>query len=148
MLGARVVSARLVVVTALVAAAPDLDAIGRPFGRGDLALLGGHRAVTHSVFFAALAAAAIALSQRKQAPSRQLRIGLYAAVVVVSHGLLDALSSYGEGVAFFAPFWAYRFKFAWQPFTSILAEVIALWVPAALVFQLWLKRRTRILSDA
>src|SRR5512143_420129 len=90
LLGARLVSRRLVGITAVAAALPDIDAIGRPFGHGDAAVLGGHRAVTHSVFFALAAAVATALVTSRGKPDlNRWRIGAYVAVVVLSHGVLD-----------------------------------------------------------
>ena len=47
-LGVNNVTPWLIGVTAVAATLPDLDAIGRPFGHGDVEWLGGHRAVTHS----------------------------------------------------------------------------------------------------
>src|SRR5947207_10154757 len=35
----------------LCAVLPDLDAVGHPFGWGDLGFLGGHRALSHSISF-------------------------------------------------------------------------------------------------
>lgn len=141
-LGTRVVSRRLVAVAAVAAAVPDLDAIGRPFGRGDIAFLGGHRATTHSLLFALCVALAAAIASRRATTSgTRLLIACYVALVVASHGFLDALATYGEGVAFFAPLSAQRWKFGWQPFSGLLPEILALWFPAAVVFVLWLKPR-------
>ena len=61
---------------------------------------------------------------------------MFAVLAIASHGVLDALTSYGEGVAFLAPFVSNRWKFEWQPFHRILPEVVLLWVPAIL-YRLW-----------
>lgn len=143
LLSARTLSKRLLAVTAAAAAAPDLDAVGRPFGRGDIAMLGGHRATTHSLFFAIVVALIIAFALRSVTPRSRLVVASYVALVVASHGLLDALATYGEGVAFFAPLSPQRWKFGWQPFSGILPEMLLLWLPALLLFTLWLKPRLR-----
>ena len=71
--------------------------------------------------------------------------------VTASHGVLDALTNGGLGVAFFAPFDGTRYFFAWQPlvvspisferfFTSwggavLQSELKFIWLPLSL---LWL----------
>jgi inner membrane protein len=40
---------------------------------------------------------------------------LYLFLCTVSHGLLDALTNGGLGVAFFAPFYDTRYFFPWRP---------------------------------
>jgi len=142
LLGTRAVSRRLIAFAAVAAAAPDVDAISRPFGRGDIVFLGGHRATTHSMFVVVVAAIAAALLSRRAPLGRRLLITCYVGFVVASHGLLDALASYGDGVAFFAPIWTRRWKFGWQPFSNgVFPEMLFLWLPAAVVFVLWLRPR-------
>jgi inner membrane protein len=138
----RPIAPRLIGITAIAAALPDIDAIGRPFGHGDILVLGGHRAVTHSVFFALAAAAAIAaVISRGNSDVNRWRISAYVAAVVLSHGVLDAFTTYGEGVAFFAPLSLHRWKSSWQPFDGFLSEVVAIWLPAVLMYQFWLRAR-------
>ena len=109
---------------------------------GDIAALGGHRAVTHSVFFALAVAAVIALvTTRHEFESSRWRIGAYAAAVVLSHGLLDAFTTYGAGVAFLAPVSPQRWKSPWHPFTDLTSEVVLIWLPAVLMYLLWLRAR-------
>jgi len=142
LLGAGLVSRRLLGITAIAAALPDIDAIGRPLGHGDIAALGGHRGVTHSVCFALAAAAAIAfVASREESKRNRWRIGAYVAAVVLSHGVLDAFTTYGEGVALFAPLSPLRWKSAWQPFGGLLSELVAIWLPALLMYQFWLRAR-------
>jgi inner membrane protein len=142
LLDARWRTSRVIGLTAAAAAAPDLDAIGRPFGYGDVGFLGHHRGLTHSLF-AALVFATIALAfvARATEPRDRFRIALFVFCVVASHGLVDAFTTYGDGVAIFAPFSWYRWKSPWQPFGGLWSEVVALWVPAALMYVLWLKPR-------
>ena len=82
--------------TAFAAAAPDIDAIGRPFGHGDLAIFGGHRALTHSTCGAVLLAILVLLFiARRTDVGNPARLALYVTIVVASHGFLDAFTTYG-----------------------------------------------------
>jgi len=122
---------RLYASAAAGAALLDIDAIGRPFGLGDVSWLGGHRALTHSLPFAAILAAVLVVASR-QPDARNRRLGLwcYFALAFALHGVLDAFTAYGEGVMFFAPFSVARFKAPWQPFEGILPEIVGVWIPA------------------
>jgi hypothetical protein len=56
--------------------------------------------------------------RRKLEPARlhrALRLGAYVACVVGSHGLLDAMTDGGKGIALLWPFTTQRFFFAWRP---------------------------------
>jgi len=142
LLDARWRTPRVIGLTAAAAAATDLDAIGRPFGYGDVAFLGGHRALTHSLSAALVVAAiALALVARKAEPRDRLRVALFVFCVVASHGMLDAFTTYGDGVAILSPFTGFRWKSTWRPFDGLWSEMLALWIPAALVYVLWLKPR-------
>ena len=142
MLGRARVTKRLLVAAGVAAAVPDIDAIGRPFHAGDVALLGGHRAVTHSVFFAiGVGVLAALLAARHRTRRDRWLIGVFFALVVLSHGVLDAFTPYGEGIAFFAPLSMTRWKAAWQPFSGLIPEVLVLWLPALLVYRLWFPPR-------
>jgi len=96
---------QLGVAGALCAAVPDLDVaglwLGVPWGH-----VLGHRGITHSLpFAAALAAVVVVAAFRAVAwDGRRLRLGLALFAATASHGVLDAMTSGGSGVAFFAPF--------------------------------------------
>jgi inner membrane protein len=100
-------------VTVLCSILPDFDVIGFQFGvrYGDL---WGHRGMTHSLLFAALIAAAFALALEDQARERWKLAGLLF-LITASHGVLDALTNGGLGVAFFSPFDRRRYFFPWRP---------------------------------
>jgi membrane-bound metal-dependent hydrolase YbcI (DUF457 family) len=110
----------------------DVDALGRPFGLGDVRWLGGHRGLTHSLSFAAVLAVIVVAAAYRRPDARGRRLGLWAyfALAFALHGVLDAFTMYGEGVMFFAPFSAARFKSSWQPLEKILPEMLGVWVPA------------------
>ena len=141
---------RIWVLGALCAAVPDLDIIG--FGLGiDYAHPFGHRGFTHSLFFAALlAAAVVAFAFPKGVPRlRQFPLWLFLFLATASHGFLDAMTNGGLGVAFFAPFDNSRYFFPRTPiqvspigitnfvadggFSVFPSEFLWIWVPSAMV---------------
>jgi inner membrane protein len=101
----RATPRRLWVLGALCAMAPDLDvlafALGVPYEHPL-----GHRGLWHSVPFAALLAAcvtALAFPRGRPGFSRG-RAFAYLFLATASHGLLDAATDGGLGVALLAPF--------------------------------------------
>lgn len=134
-----------------LAALPDLDVIGFTHGVPYASIL-GHRGLTHSLTFAALMVCLTSFSWRcVREISRRDMICLwtYLFVAAASHGLLDAITDGGLGVALLAPFNKTRFFLPWRPiavspiglssfFTTRGAQVLAneaLWIglPAAFV---------------
>jgi inner membrane protein len=106
---------RFALLGALAAVVPDLDVIGFRFGIAYAHPL-GHRGLSHSLAFAALFAALIiaVLSRSLPRPSR-FAAWLYLASATASHGVFDAFTDGGLGVALLAPFSNERFFFPWQP---------------------------------
>ena len=121
-LSPRPVHRRVCITGAVLAAVPDIDAIGRPFGNLAIeTLFGGHRGFTHSVVFAVLLGAIVAwgLFRAPQWTGFHRRLWVAFALAMASHGVLDALSTIGNGVAFWAPVsWAH-YEFTWQPLGEI-----------------------------
>jgi inner membrane protein len=130
--------ARLAALGALLAVLPDADVIAFAFGIPYADLL-GHRGLSHSLAFAAAIGALFALAwgqgAKRHAPKRAtlsnsndptapafLRSFPYLFVAMASHGVLDAMTDGGLGVAFFAPFSSDRYFFGWRP---ILVSPIA-----------------------
>jgi inner membrane protein len=92
---------------------PDLDAVGFAIGIPYGAPL-GHRGAAHSLFVAlVIGAVAAAWAPRLRLP--RARIGIYVALVVASHGLLDAMTDGGKGIALGWPFSTARVFFPWRP---------------------------------
>ncbi|HRI38623.1 MAG TPA: metal-dependent hydrolase [Nitrospira sp.] len=94
---------------------PDLDVVGFAFGiqYGDL---WGHRGMTHSLFFAGLLSAMlVALVYRQESRATKAEIGLYLFLCTASHGVLDAMTDGGLGIAFFSPFDPTRYFFPFRP---------------------------------
>ncbi len=104
------------VVGAALAAMPDLDVIGFHFGIGYGDLL-GHRGLTHSLLFAAVVATLLVfvLMRRRASSPDRLRVGAFLFLAIASHGVLDAMTTGGLGVAFFSPFDETRYFFPWRP---------------------------------
>lgn len=99
--------------------APDLDILAFRFGIPYAAPF-GHRGAAHSLF-AALALASVAAfaarlnpEQRAERQSRA-RLWLLCAVVAATHGLLDALTDGGLGVALLWPLSNRRYFAPWTP---------------------------------
>jgi inner membrane protein len=157
--GARRMPARFWLLTALCAMLPDADFVSFRLGLRDSMF--GHRGLSHALFFALLVALLVAwLAFRKARPFKTGWLILYFFAVTASHGLLDALTNGGAGVAFFAPFDGARYFFPWRPievsplsldrfFSArgaevIQSEVVWVWIPAAaLVALAWAYRRLR-----
>jgi inner membrane protein len=138
---------------------PDADVLGFWFGV-PYGHLWGHRGMTHSLLFACLFAVGVTYATGNQVEPRHRRFSrwLYFFLATASHGLGDAVTNGGLGVAFFAPFDATRYFFPFQPvvvsplgvrafFSPIgvrvlLSEAIWIWLPcAAFVGALMIRRR-------
>jgi inner membrane protein len=142
--------ARVSLAAAACAALPDLDAIGWVEHIPDTSVF-AHRAITHSLLVAVLAAlVATALLFRRQPWARdRARIAVTLGVALLSHSCLDALSTYSLGIEFFAPFSSHRFRFPWTPlgnphwslFAQLAQEVVLVLLPA--LFAAWLGFRVR-----
>jgi inner membrane protein len=95
---------------------PDVDVLGFRLGirYGDF---WGHRGFTHSLLFAALAASvALVLGFWRAVPGvSRLYLWTYLFLATASHGLLDAMTDGGLGVAFFSPFDNHRYFLPWRP---------------------------------
>ncbi len=98
---------------AALAMLPDADVIGFPLGVRYESTF-GHRGAVHSLVFAALVGLAIgAVQTLRRRPA--LAVAVISAAVVASHGLLDALTDGGLGVALLWPFSTERIFFSWRP---------------------------------
>jgi inner membrane protein len=152
----------IVFLGAVCSVLPDLDVVGFRFGVPYGHML-GHRGLSHSIVFALLLSACLAwllpvAVQTPPTPRMRLVLFGFLCLSTLSHGLLDALTSGGLGVAFFAPFDNRRYFFPWRPirvspitvrgFFSmrgvqvLRSELQWIWLPAALVTTLttWLRR--------
>jgi inner membrane protein len=139
------------ILTAVCAALPDIDVVGFAFGIQYRDML-GHRGLTHSLTFAlALSLLVVLLFFRDADPfgTSWWVLVLYFFVVTASHGVLDALTNGGLGVAFFAPFSNRRYflpsrpievsPIGIEPFLTargmavIISEIKWIWMPSLIL---------------
>jgi inner membrane protein len=130
---------------------PDLDVVGFRFGvpRGHLL---GHRGLSHSIVFAVCLSGCLAWlfpAAAQQLKGSSLTVFLFLFLSTLSHGILDAMTTGGSGVAFFAPIHNQRYFLPWRPihvspislsgFFSgrgvrvLRSELQWIWLPAACV---------------
>jgi len=103
-------------LTIASAVLPDADVVSFGFSIPYDSMF-GHRGITHSLPFALAWAFLVVWCEFKQVVRFSHRWwGLFAFffVVTASHGVLDALTNGGRGVAFFAPFDSTRYFFPWH----------------------------------
>jgi inner membrane protein len=135
----------VLVVGMVLTVLPDLDVVGFRLGIPYGHLL-GHRGLSHSLVFALVVGGLAALPVARAYGLRPAVLWLYFFLCLASHGLLDALTGGGLGVAFFSPFSNERFFFEVRPlrvsaiglsdflasrWTAVLAsEVKWVWLPS------------------
>jgi inner membrane protein len=136
---------KLIVLSLLCGSLPDIDAAAFAL-HIPYASMWGHRGFTHSIVFALIAAFIIAFAFFKS-KHQTTWIGYTALFfgIILSHGLLDAMTNGGQGVAFFSPVMNQRFFFPWTPikvapigirpmltkhgFDVIRSEFLVVWLP-------------------
>jgi inner membrane protein len=117
---------------------PDADVLGMRLGIPYGSLL-GHRGLSHSLLFAGVTGVAVA---RWILRDRRLLTATAVAAATASHGVLDALTNGGLGVAFFSPFDLTRYFFPWRPIVVsplgfvasrvwpvLSSELVVVWAP-------------------
>nr|AYM52585.1 inner membrane protein [Aetherobacter sp.] len=109
------ITPRLWLVGAACTVAPDLDSIGFFLGVRYASLL-GHRGLSHSLLFALTLALSLSPLCRRLSPRASLlAVVAFLFACTASHGMLDALTNGGLGVAFFSPLDEHRYFFPWRP---------------------------------
>jgi len=104
---------RAYAIGALCAVLPDLDVVGLRLGIPYGSLL-GHRGLSHALLAAGLLGG-LALALCFPRRERSARLAVYLVLAAASHGLLDAMTTGGMGIAFFAPFEDSRRFLPWRP---------------------------------
>jgi inner membrane protein len=104
------------ILTVLCSVLPDADVLGFPLGIRYEDVL-GHRGLSHSLVFAFVLSWIVAFVAFPRLRERWTRFLLfsYFFVVTASHGVLDAMTDGGLGIAFFAPFDNTRYFFPFRP---------------------------------
>ncbi|WP_271079334.1 metal-dependent hydrolase [Aurantiacibacter sp. MUD61] len=138
------IPARVALAGAGLAMLPDADVIGFALGI-EYADPWGHRGASHSLVFAALTAAGIALVWKR---ARKAWAFAFLALAMASHGLLDTLTDGGLGAALwwpfdnariFAPVTPVRVSpigagfFSARGLETMLSEIKWIWLPCALL---------------
>jgi len=111
------IKGKFIILGMLCAMLPDADVIAFAFGI-PYESVWGHRGITHSIFFSLLFGGIISsvfYRQHKLFGKSWWIYSTYFALCTLSHALLDAMTSGGLGVAFFAPFENSRYFFPWRP---------------------------------
>lgn len=95
---------------------PDADVISFAFGIPYEAFW-GHRGFSHSLLFALIIGVLLTfIFYKKDFYSKKgVLYILFFLLCTASHGILDALTNGGLGVAFFSPFDTTRYFFPWRP---------------------------------
>jgi inner membrane protein len=146
-LGRARVPAPLTAAACIASVVPDIDALGFEAGVPYAHPL-GHRGFTHSLCFALLLGMAAVPFARRWGASPAMAFGVVLASAA-SHGVLDAMTTGGLGVAFFSPFTNARYFLPWRVIlvspigvtgffsrwgVAVLAsELVWIWAPAGVI---------------
>jgi inner membrane protein len=136
---------------------PDVDVLAFSFGIPYGARF-GHRGFSHSLFCALVFTLPVALLSARPLGLLWWFLWGFFFVVMASHGVLDAFTNGGMGIALLAPFDPTRYFFPWQPIQvapigmgffsrwglhALFTEFLWVWIPtAALVALTWVYRKT------
>ncbi len=143
-------------LSAILPVLPDADSIGFLMGIPYWHEF-GHRGFYHSIFFALVLALLVMIlffRNEKYFSKRWLIMLGFFFVITASHGILDALTNGGLGIALLSPFDNTRYFFPYRPipvspigvgsFLSswgaavLFAEIVCIWIPLSLI--VYLKR--------
>ncbi|WP_137935964.1 metal-dependent hydrolase [Chitinivorax sp. B] len=120
-LGRHLLPPRLILLGIVVAMLPDLDVVAFKLGIPYAHAL-GHRGITHSLTFAVLVAVLAGLAY-KHLQTGFGRVVAFIFICTASHGVLDAFTTGGLGIALFWP-WSEERLFA--PYRMIRVSPIGL----------------------
>ena len=131
---------------------PDADVIGYRWLYISSYEFFGHRGFFHSPFFAALISVlVVCIFYRKEVvDSKQwLKYFLYFFILAASHGILDAFTNGGNGIALLSPITNERYFSPWTPIevsplsiraflsqrglTVLISELLWIWVPSIII---------------
>ncbi|PJG57721.1 metal-dependent hydrolase [Aeromonas cavernicola] len=146
-LGSRIIPLRLLMAGMTLAMLPDIDVIAFKLGVAYDHVF-GHRGVTHSLLFAAVLPT-LATVFHRQLKAYAVTVWLFLLVSLLSHSLLDSLTTGGKGVGWLWPWRDERFFAPWQvirvaPFkleayltargeSVILSELYWVWLPGGVL---------------
>ncbi|HEV8531169.1 MAG TPA: metal-dependent hydrolase [Methylomirabilota bacterium] len=146
-LGRQIISRRLLAAGVATSMLPDLDVLAFPLGVHYGSAF-GHRGFTHSLAFA-LAVALVGGCCHRALRAGFSRAFLFILVATASHGMLDAFTNGGLGIAFLWPFSGERYfapypvievspigisRFLSSRGVSVLeSELVWVWAPCAVL---------------
>ena len=156
-LGSKVIPPRLLFAGIILAMLPDADVLSFNFGVA-YGNVFGHRGFTHSLVFAFVVPLLCVLIGRRWFRAGLIRCWLFLTVSLLSHSLLDSVTTGGKGVGWLWPWSDERFFAPWQvikvaPFALsryttpyghqvIISELMWVWLPGMLLMgMLWWHRR-------
>ena len=155
-LGANIIPPRLLLAGIAGCILPDADVITFHLDVSYGSVL-AHRGFTHSILFALMCGALAAACATRLRTSRRTA-SLFVGIATASHGVLDAMTTGGSGIAFFWPLTDERYflpvqmilvspispsRFFSERGLAVLAsELMWVWLPACLfAVTIWLARR-------
>ncbi|KAA8999306.1 metal-dependent hydrolase [Affinibrenneria salicis] len=156
-LGRKAIPPRLLLAGIAFSMLPDVDVLSFKLGVNYGNIL-GHRGFTHSLLFA-VALPTLALLCHRFFRTGLLRIWCFLTVSLLSHSLLDSITTGGRGVAWLWPWENTRFFAPWQvikvaPFSLarydtpyghavIASELLWVWLPGLVLVLLlrWLREK-------
>lgn len=156
-LGARAIPSRLLFAGVALSMLPDADVLAFRFGVA-YGNAFGHRGFTHSLLFAFVLPLLCAAAGRRWFRAGFIRCWLFLTASLLSHSLLDSVTTGGKGVGWLWPWSDARFFAPWQvikvaPFALsryatqqgvqvITSELLWVWLPGtALAGALWWYRK-------
>jgi inner membrane protein len=157
--GTRKVPPRLLAASMVASILPDADVLGLACGV-PYASVFGHRGFFHAPLFALLVSLCGALAWRKLGTSYK---SVFAVLFLsmVSHGVLDAATTGGLGIAFLSPFSNHRYFWHWHPIAVspfgvsqffgpwglrvIRSEFLWVWVPCLAISAVGIFLRTYVM---
>jgi inner membrane protein len=145
------VPARFYAAAVVCSVLPDADVLAFRFGIPYHHLF-GHRGFFHSLSFALILSAIVTVSFFRQEDislKQPFFYLLFFFLITASHGILDALTDGGLGIALFSPFDNQRYFFPWTPirvspigvkaffsrwgYMVIKSEILWIWLPSTLL---------------
>lgn len=143
-------SPRLWILAMIVSILPDADTVGFylgvPYGN-----LSGHRGLFHSLFFAfitSIIVVAMFYRDRRELSGDWWKLVILFFLICATHGILDAFTDGGLGIALFAPFDNTRYFFPFRPIQVaplgfkglfsdrglqvMISEALWIWIPLIL----------------
>lgn len=146
-LGQKIIPARLLLAGVVLSMLPDADVLAFKFGVA-YGNQFGHRGFTHSLLFAFLMPT-LALLFYRWFKANPVKTWLFLFISLLSHSLLDSVTTGGKGVGWLWPWSDERFFAPWQvirvaPFSLekyltpaghavIMSELLWVWLPGAIL---------------